>query len=92
MFRRVALAMAILAALLPFQSALTASAAGTVKYHMEQRVPVNVNVCGIQYSGWLHEQQQYTLTPTGQLNFHYIANGQLDGVDASGREIGRAHV
>ena len=87
MIRRVALALALLAALLPFQTAMTASAAGTVKYHMEQRIPLNINVCGIQYSGWLHEQQQYTLTPTGQLNFHYIANGQLDGVDANGKAV-----
>jgi hypothetical protein len=46
---------------------------------MEQTIPITIDACGTTFTGWLHEQQQYTLTPKGQLNFHYIANGQLDG-------------
>jgi len=61
--------------------------AGTVRYHMEQRVNWTTVACGYTVSGWLHEQQQYTLTPTGQLNFHYIANGQASGVDGSGNRV-----
>ena len=87
MIRRVALALALVGALLPFQTATTTAAAGTVTYRMQQTVPFNPNVCGVQYTGWIHEIQQYTLTPTGQLNFHYIANGQADGVDANGKAV-----
>lgn len=60
--------------------------AKTTNYHVKQTVPWNFTACGITFSGWIHEQQQYTLTPTGQLNFHYIANGQAEGVDANGNK------
>lgn len=56
---------------------------GAVTYKMSQTVNWTETVCGVVYTGWLHEIQQYTLTPTGQLNFHYIANGQARGTDGS---------
>ncbi len=56
-------------------------------YHLAQRVNWTADVCGTIFTGWLHEQQQYTLTPAGQLNFHYIANGQAEGVSPSGSRI-----
>jgi hypothetical protein len=52
-------------------------------YRYQERVNWTAKVCGVQYTGWIHEIQQYTLTPTGQLNFHYIANGQARGSDGS---------
>ena len=52
-------------------------------YKMAQTITWTENVCGVIYTGWLHEVQQYTLTPTGQLNFHYIANGEARGSDGT---------
>jgi hypothetical protein len=52
-------------------------------YRTQQRVNWTANVCGVEYTGWIHEIQQYTLTPTGQLNFHYIANGEARSADGN---------
>ncbi len=57
--------------------------AGATTYKMAQTVTWTETVCGVTYTGWIHEIQQYTLTPTGQLNFHYIANGEARGADGN---------
>ena len=56
-------------------------------YRYQERSNWTAQACGYAVTGWIHEIQQYTLTPTGQLNFHYIANGQATGVDADGNRI-----
>jgi hypothetical protein len=65
------------------QAAPPASKGGAVTYKMAQTVNWTETVCGVTYTGWIHEIQQYTLTPTGQLNFHYIANGEARGADGN---------
>lgn len=62
-----------------------AQAGGATTYKLAQRVTWTETVCGVTYTGWIHEIQQYTLTPTGQLNFHYIANGEAR--DAAGNQL-----
>ncbi len=81
------LASAVAIAVVAFGVAATSftQAAGAVTYKMAHRVDWTANVCGVEYNGWIHEIQQYTLAPTGQLNFHYIANGEAR--DAAGNHL-----
>lgn len=63
--------------------ATTSKPAQTIK--LAQTITWTEEVCDVTYTGWIHEIQQYTLTPTGQLNFHYIANGEAR--DADGNQL-----
>ncbi|TAK75118.1 MAG: hypothetical protein EPO16_09520 [Dehalococcoidia bacterium] len=78
------IASAVAAAGVVFGLAATSFAqAGAVTYKTAQTVTWTANVCGVDYTGWIHEVQQYTLASTGQLNFHYIANGEARGADGT---------
>lgn len=61
--------------------------AGAVTYKTNENNNIPVNVCGTVLTMSLHEIQQYTLNPNGQLNFHYIANGEITGNAPDGKKI-----
>ena len=94
-FRKFASALALALAGVTFGAAATSIVqADTISppgnpalYRYQERSNWTAQACGYAVTGWIHEIQQYTLTPTGQLNFHYIANGQATGVDADGNRI-----
>ena len=84
MFRFRLPAVAALAVLSMFILAPRTASAGAVTYHLDQTVSWTADGCGFTFSGLLHEQQESSLNPNGQLDFHYIANGHGDGVNGSG--------
>lgn len=82
------IAAAAAAAVVAFGLAATSMAqAAATTWSINTTTPWNWGACGYTVTGTIHERHQFTLTPTGQLNFHYIATGKATGVDAQGNRI-----
>ncbi len=76
--RRVRLATLGLVAAAAMWPVVSASAAGAQTANYQGNTPVNFSVglsCGnLSFNGSMHYNQQFTYTPNGQLNFHFVSN------------------
>jgi len=57
------------------------------QYTMDDNTPFSASVCGVTFTGFLREHQEYRLYSNGFLNFKYVAYAEAEGRDAEGRRV-----
>lgn len=57
------------------------------QYTMDDNTPFSANVCGVAFTGFLREHQEYRLYSNGFLNFKYVAYAEAEGRDTEGRRV-----